>query len=190
MRQIGDAVMAVLALLVLVLGAAGVRAEQPTKKTEKNSWWNPVGWWQTKEKEPKPKAKPTQKKEDAAKKKDQKARARLRYQNAYLRREQVCDRLREIAQQTGNPQLARQAEELRQMAWELYLAQTKTPTASLPAPAPASPPVPTPAEEQLAERLGDKNLEARIRALLADDPGKDDRQTAQVGNRIAGEQEK
>lgn len=49
---------------------------------------------------------------------------RQRHQNAWFRRAQVCDRLRSIANQTGNQALMSQADELEERANELYRLQT------------------------------------------------------------------
>jgi hypothetical protein len=43
---------------------------------------------------------------------------------AFLRRQAVCDRLRDIARQTNDADLERQAEELEQRAWDVYQKQT------------------------------------------------------------------
>jgi hypothetical protein len=43
---------------------------------------------------------------------------------ALLRRDDVCDRLMEIAMQTNNAELANRAEQLKQKAWEVYLKRT------------------------------------------------------------------
>jgi hypothetical protein len=63
---------------------------------------------------------------------------RAREEAKYLRRLEVCDRLREIAEDTNNPNLRRRAEELKVRAGDLY----KKRTARVPA-APPERPVPT-----------------------------------------------
>jgi hypothetical protein len=57
---------------------------------------------------------------------------RQHYINAFLRRMAVCDRLREVAQQTGNDALEEQANQLEDRATEIFRRQTN----GLPAPAP------------------------------------------------------
>jgi hypothetical protein len=47
-----------------------------------------------------------------------------RQMNAVLRRVEVCLRLRQVALDTGNDELQRQAEELEMRAWEVYRKQT------------------------------------------------------------------
>jgi hypothetical protein len=56
-----------------------------------------------------------------------------RQMNAVLRRVEVCLRLRQVALDTGNDELQRQAEELETRAWEIYRKHT----AHLPMPAQA-----------------------------------------------------
>ncbi len=56
--------------------------------------------------------------------------------NAFFRRVEVCLRLRQIAEQTGNADLQRQAEEMDARAWEIYqhhTAQLPVSTESMPA---------------------------------------------------------
>lgn len=40
--------------------------------------------------------------------------------NAYLRRMAVCDKLRLVAEDTGNPSLEEEAKRLEGLAWQLY----------------------------------------------------------------------
>src|SRR5690348_12639595 len=69
-----------------------------------------------------------------------------RQMNALLRRMQVCDRLRLIAEQTGNDELMRQADVLEARAEEVYRQQTaQLPLPSQPLEADATPPAPKPA---------------------------------------------
>lgn len=49
---------------------------------------------------------------------------RERYKNAWMRRAEVCDRLRMIAEQTGNDTLRQQADELEERATAIYRQQT------------------------------------------------------------------
>jgi hypothetical protein len=55
--------------------------------------------------------------------------------NAVLRRVQVCDRLRQIAEQSGNAELQHQADELEARAWAIYQQQTEA------MPSPSSAPI-------------------------------------------------
>ncbi len=52
------------------------------------------------------------------------ARRRVLEEAALLRRDDVCDRLAEIAVETNNPELANLAEQLKQRAWEVYSRRT------------------------------------------------------------------
>lgn len=54
------------------------------------------------------------------------AHQQQRHMNAVLRRVQVCDRLRQIAEQTGNAELQQQADELEARAWAIYQRQTES----------------------------------------------------------------
>lgn len=47
-----------------------------------------------------------------------------RLMKAYLRRQDVCDRLREIAHQTSDQTLFEEATRLEEMAWKIYQAQS------------------------------------------------------------------
>lgn len=58
-----------------------------------------------------------------------------RHMNAWFRRVEVCDRLRMIAEQTGNETLRNQANELEERATAIYRQQTS----GLPLAAPAAP---------------------------------------------------
>jgi hypothetical protein len=51
-------------------------------------------------------------------------RRRALEQDALLRRQDVCDRLAEVAMQTNNAELANLAEQLKQRAWEVYTRRT------------------------------------------------------------------
>lgn len=59
---------------------------------------------------------------------------RQRHQNALMRRMEVCDRLRTIANQTGNEALMLQANELEERATRLYRQQTAGLAVPLPTP--------------------------------------------------------
>jgi hypothetical protein len=77
-----------------------------------------------------------------------------RQMNAFSRRVEVCLRLRQIALDTGNDELQRQAEELEARAWEVYRKQT----AHLPLPAEAPEDAANPVEKPSAgERMDGRN---------------------------------
>jgi hypothetical protein len=83
-----------------------------------------------------------------------------RQMNAVLRRVEVCLRLRQVALDTGNDELQRQAEELEARAWEVYRKQT----AHLPIPAHAAEDANDPAKKSAAgEPRGDgsESIEGR-----------------------------
>jgi hypothetical protein len=66
-------------------------------------------------KPPKPAARPVQ---------DAPERVRAREQAAWIRRQQVCLRLKELAEQANDPDLLRTAETLEQRSWNVYLQRT------------------------------------------------------------------
>jgi hypothetical protein len=51
-------------------------------------------------------------------------RVQQREKNAFTRRQAVCDRLIQIAEATGDIELQRQANELLERAWSIYLRRT------------------------------------------------------------------
>jgi hypothetical protein len=53
-------------------------------------------------------------------------RRRALEKRKWLRRLEVCDKLRQIAGETGNQELARKADRLDQRAWEIYAQRTGT----------------------------------------------------------------
>jgi hypothetical protein len=55
----------------------------------------------------------------------QAAALRAREEAEYQRRCEVCDKLRDIAEQTDDDALRQQAEQLDQRAWQVYLRRTK-----------------------------------------------------------------
>ncbi|HMO34986.1 MAG TPA: hypothetical protein PKA06_02985 [Gemmatales bacterium] len=75
--------------------------------------------------------------QQAAKRKPEEDKAKARQDanlrqaelNKALRREAVCQRLREIAEETGDPQLAKQADMLESRAWALYEQKISTTSA-------------------------------------------------------------
>ena len=52
------------------------------------------------------------------------AQVRIRAQMELMRRQEVCDKMREIAFQTNDEDLRRQADQLDQRAWEAYVQKT------------------------------------------------------------------
>lgn len=106
------------ASLALVLGVALAAGEEPADAKSKATGW---GWWpswgksEEKEKPPEPMPVPAQVK---------KAESEEYHRTVYFRRELVCDRLTEIALQTGDEELARQADKLRDRAWAIYLERS------------------------------------------------------------------
>jgi hypothetical protein len=98
---------------------------KPDKPAEAkaSSGWN---WFGKKPAEPA--AKPDAGKTDTAKaaaSRDEETAKLLRQEQAnYLRRQQVCFRLREVAEETGDTALETQADLLEQKAWSLYEART------------------------------------------------------------------
>jgi hypothetical protein len=75
-------------------------------------------------------SKDTAKKKDADAKKGEApakpsvALIRQKAQAEWLRRQEVCDKLRAIALESGDKELARKADALDQRAWDLYLQRT------------------------------------------------------------------
>jgi hypothetical protein len=133
------------------LSAAPARAEKDTyqpPRPAKKAWWWPFGDSSSAKKEEAEK----KKKEEAAQKANAKEAARKlkdpiqapapavetvqasvntsKEQAKFIRRQQVCDRLREVAIETGNVELEKQAQLLEQRAWLIY--EQKTVQARLP----------------------------------------------------------
>ncbi|MBI3408641.1 MAG: hypothetical protein HY040_09825 [Planctomycetes bacterium] len=52
------------------------------------------------------------------------AQVRVRAQMELMRRQEVCDKMREIAFQTSDDELRRQADQLDQRAWDAYVQKT------------------------------------------------------------------
>ncbi|MFM7149627.1 MAG: hypothetical protein ACKO23_07270 [Gemmataceae bacterium] len=104
-------------LVILTLGlTVSITAAQPpdrkAAKEEETGWWNGlVGG--NKAKEPAKKSAPPMTMADRAMEQD-------RLMRAYLRRQEVCDRLRDIAHQTENNSLLEEANRLEEMAWKIY----------------------------------------------------------------------
>lgn len=157
MRRVGAWGMA--AALVVGLGAAAAGAGEPDGNARPEPRGLLSGLFGDK---PKPKAKtetkPTADERPAPSRTTEAVIfEQQRQMNALLRRMQVCDRLRQIAEQTGNDELMRQADVLETRAEEVYRQQT----AQLPLPsqspeADVTPPAPKPAVKpaDAPERVG------------------------------------
>ncbi len=83
-----------------------------------------AGWFGDKAKDKEEKTMPAEEKPAPLNTPEMAGIEQQRQMNAYLRRVEVCLRLRQIAEQTGNADLQRQAEELDARAWEVYRRQT------------------------------------------------------------------
>jgi hypothetical protein len=113
-RTVGTAA---LALALGVGAAAGARAAEPA-----NNWFTRLFYT------------PPAARKDAAPAKDAQAESvippRIRQANAkadLIRRLEVCDKLRELAFQTGDDELLRKADRLEQRAWDVHARTTNTP---------------------------------------------------------------
>jgi hypothetical protein len=108
------------------------KAEAAKKKSVGSSWWWPFGSSQkaeTKatakvEKKPVPE-KPVQAKPITAPLGLEGANFIADEQAKFLRRQQVCDRIREVAQNKGDASLEKQAQLLEQRAWFIYEQRTR-----------------------------------------------------------------
>ncbi len=119
MRIPGAGRLAVLGLGVAVsLACAQSPAKfkaEPTEST--SSWWQ--NWFGSKKEQPKP----TEAIPVAPTVEDKHAKLE-RLMKAYLRRQEVCDRLRDIALQNNDDKLYEEANRLEELAWRLH--QTKS----------------------------------------------------------------
>ena len=113
-------------LAVSVAVAAG-DPEGDTPPANKSNWW-PGGWFGTT-----PTPKPEEKKPTAAKAEpadqgpslaERAADMRAREEKAYWRRFNSCLRLQEIAAQSNDAALQRQAEQLNSQAFDIYMKRT------------------------------------------------------------------
>jgi hypothetical protein len=114
--------------LSLLLGLCTlVYADPPDQPAKPGNGWSPF-WppnWFAAKPAPKAEALPTAARVDEG----AKAAAAMRWireqeQNAYLRRQAVCDKLQKIAEDTGDEALRRKAEVLADRAYALYLQRT------------------------------------------------------------------
>ncbi len=87
----------------------------------------------------------------------------LRYQNALLRRMEVCDRLQFIADETGDEELRNRAYQLQERANEIFRQQT----ARLPLPAPRSTVVPSESAGGVLAREGEETTASPRRRPLS-----------------------
>ncbi len=87
----------------------------------------------------------------------------LRYQNALLRRMEVCDRLQFIADETGDEELRNRAYQLQERANEIFRLQT----ARLPLPAPRSGVVPSESAGGVLAREGEETTASPRRRPLS-----------------------
>jgi hypothetical protein len=148
MRRVGS--WGVAAALIVGLGAAVAAADDANGDSKaapvKSGWWS--GLFGDK---PKPHAKADKKAEvepAALPNGAEIAIVEQRQRNAALRRVQVCDRLRQVAVQTGNADLERQVDEMEARAWEVYRQQT----AHLPVPTMPTATVKTAGKERETKR--------------------------------------
>ena len=79
-----------------------------------------------KQDEPKaaPKAAPDKAAEPKAASRDERSKEQERLMKAYLRRQQVCDKLSEVALETNNLALGEEARRLEKLAWQIYQEQS------------------------------------------------------------------
>ncbi len=63
---------------------------------------------------------------------------RKKAEGELLRRQEVCEKLRQIALETSDKELARKADDLEQRAWDIYVQRTGSPMSNLAPDAPLS----------------------------------------------------
>jgi hypothetical protein len=108
-----------LGALALGLGLAGpVRAEDDVKPAKSGNWFTRLFV------RDQAKAKAATKEEAATPAPISPALARQKALWECMRRQEVCDKLKQIAAQTGDDDLRRKAEILDQRAWDVYLQRT------------------------------------------------------------------
>ena len=116
-----------LGALILVLTTTLDAQESKKKETEKpkSTWsWFPR-WWSRSSDKPKPEAKEKPKQEEPKKEAPETARVlRERAYRAYLRREQVCDKIRVLALKLNDVRLQKRADGLEKRAWQIYVRST------------------------------------------------------------------
>jgi len=115
--------------LLLAMGAVA-HADPPdpaNASANRGSWWWPPNWFAGKSAPKTDALPPTARVDERAKitpMMESAQVAREREENAYLRRQEVCDKLCRIAEQTGDDALRRRAEALAERAFALYLQRT------------------------------------------------------------------
>ncbi len=112
-----------LAALGLGLAVSACSAQEPERlryspKPADLSWL--TKWFGGGSEEIIPKSSPPDPKQPPPMTVAQRAAERDRLEKAYLRRLDVCDRLRDIAQETNDTRLIEQANRLEELAWRLY----------------------------------------------------------------------
>jgi hypothetical protein len=105
-------VYALTTILVAGLADAACAADPTEPAKSSSSWWMPSWPFSKKETKPPPVSKPAPGISPSKEKAD------------WLRRVAVCDRLRAIAVQTNDEELARKADLLDQRIWEVYRQRT------------------------------------------------------------------
>jgi hypothetical protein len=119
MRRVGAGTVAALLWLGLVVPVAPAQSTsiKPEMVEEEGSWWSNLF-----SSKPKPEVRKPEHSSSTSGPDRSLEQERLR--NAYLRRQAVCDRLLDIAEQTNNVALKEEAERLDEMAWNLYQEQS------------------------------------------------------------------
>ncbi|NBO91862.1 MAG: hypothetical protein EBV06_06060 [Planctomycetia bacterium] len=105
-----------LAGVVLGLAVGALAAQKPT---ESSSWW--ASWWGGNDS--KTTAAKAQKGPPAPR--PDRTAEQSKLEKAYLRRQAVCDRLREIAQERNDTQLSEEAARLEEIAWKLFQSRSE-----------------------------------------------------------------
>ena len=126
---------AVLAAALAASAAAAQSADGDLRSmpAKQPMWWD--GWFAAPAAKPAPPPKPDAAKPDAAKPDAAKpmpgptpaetaAAARKRELAVFLRRQEVCDRLQQIAVQNGDTEMERRVDELNARAWLIYQQRT------------------------------------------------------------------
>lgn len=111
----------VLALSVGVATAGVVRADDDASATSKGNWFTRMFRRQAAVPKADDKSHQTVTNAPPA---ESAAQLRIRAQMELMRRQEVCDKMREIAFQTSDDELRRQADQLDQRAWDAYVQKT------------------------------------------------------------------
>jgi hypothetical protein len=121
MRRVGAATVAV--LLGLALAASAARAQPPAGTTgaaDQGGWWGALFGGKPKTE---PAAAPAPRPLEA-KSPSRNAAELNRLRECYMRRQDVCDRLRKIALQTDNAALDEEAKRLDDRAWKIFMEKS------------------------------------------------------------------